>query len=256
MVKRSPSSFVAGFVTAAVLFGGTALGVDYYQQQITVSYTPLTYFFDGAEKAPPADQKGFIYGGRTYVPLRFMGEALNKKVGYDPQTSSIYVGAKPGAVPALWQNQTKQGEAAFKLAYFEEGAQTIRGQAMPRAVVVQAVNTAGEDPSRANVTSELWVDYQLPDGAKTISGTLYVPSNYFGLQGERKIGRLTVMDENNRALYSSGDLATDATAVPFEFSVATAKKVKLVVTMYANQGLPLNQSLVAAHLGISDLQVK
>lgn len=255
MLRRTPASFVAGFATAAVLFGGTAMAVDLYQRQITVTYTPLKYYFDGVEKVPPEDQKGFIYGGRTYVPLRFMGEALGQKVGYDPETTSIYVGAKPGPVPALWQNQTKQGEAAFKLAYFEGGARTVRGQEMPRAVVVSAVNTPSQDPAAANRTSALWVDYQLPAGAKKFSGTLYVPSAYFGQAGERTIGRLTVLDENNKTLYASRDLTTEDSTLPFSFSVETAKRVRLVITMYANQGLPVNDSLVAAHLGIADLQV-
>jgi hypothetical protein len=44
--------------------------------------------------------------------------------------------------------------------------------------------------------------------------------------------------------------------VPFSASVETAKRLKLVVTLYQNQGLPLGDGLLQTQLGISDLQVK
>lgn len=256
MFKRNPASFVAGFVTAAVLFGSTALAVDYYQQQITVNYTPLKYHFDGVEKVPASDQKGFIFNGRAYVPLRFMGEALGKKVGYDPETTSIYVGGKPGPLPALWGDVKEQGEAGFKIEYFEEGAQTVRGVEMPRAAIISSATLLSKEQGAANATSEMWVEYAVPAGAKSISGTVFVPAAYHGQPEDRKIGRFTIMDETNRSIYSTNEITTGFSALPFSVSVGPVTKVKLVVTMYHNQGLPVNDTLVSTYLGISDLQVK
>ena len=78
-----------GFLIGVILLSGFAYAAG---TSIEVSFKPLKYYFDGVEKEPPADQKGFIYKGRTYVPLRFIGEALGEQVGWDGKTSSIYVG--------------------------------------------------------------------------------------------------------------------------------------------------------------------
>lgn len=79
--------------------------------QISVSLLPLKFFFNGQEKVLPEGQQGFIYNGTTYVPLRFVGEALDKKVSYQGKDYSIYVDDKPSApttyTPAPTNNQYK-----------------------------------------------------------------------------------------------------------------------------------------------------
>lgn len=254
MIKRSPASFVAGFLTAALLFGGTAMAVDYYQEQITVDYVPLKYYVDGVQKAPPEDQKGFIFGGRTYVPLRFIGEALGKKVGYDGETTSIYIGARPGPVPALWEEFEHRGDAAFKLTYFEEGVQTVRGTPMPNTVMISAMTMRPVRPDQLHIPSEMWVDYVIPSGATTLTGTVFVPLLYFGHEGEGKIGRLSVLNEQNQVIYNTDDLRMNSSEVAFSVPGITGQRVRLVFTLYPNQGLPVSDSVLAAQLGISDLK--
>lgn len=41
----------------------------------------------------------FIQGGRTMVPVRFLGEALDMEVRYDPSSGNVLLEAKPGAQP-------------------------------------------------------------------------------------------------------------------------------------------------------------
>lgn len=256
MFKRSTTSFVAGFATAALLFGGAAMAADWYQQTISVTYLPLRYSIDGTERTPPADQKGFIYQGRTYVPLRFLGEALGKKVDYDADTTTIYVGRRPAALPALWEQARGQGGAAFKLQYFPEGATTIRGSEMAQSVLVSAIAPGSQDPGQANAKTELWVDIDLPAGATTIEGSLFVPDLYMGAKTERKVGRLAIFNESNQALYSGPDLTTNAGEVPFHLKVQTEKRVKLVITLFPNQGVPTNDTLVTAQIGVAGLTIK
>lgn len=64
-------------------------------ETITVNYLPLKYYFDGLQKRPAENQRGFIYNNTTYVPLRFIGEALGKEVEWDQKTYSIYINEYP-----------------------------------------------------------------------------------------------------------------------------------------------------------------
>lgn len=50
------------------------------------------------EKKTPDNQRGFIYNGTTYVPLRFVAESLGQQVRYDGAATSIYLNQKLEAV--------------------------------------------------------------------------------------------------------------------------------------------------------------
>ncbi len=96
MKKQILSSFMAGVIIGAVVFGSSiALA---WSGAITVDFQPLNFFFNGVQKYPASDQQGFIYNGRTYVPLRFMAEASGLSVEWDGNSKSIYVG---GGAPSL-----------------------------------------------------------------------------------------------------------------------------------------------------------
>ena len=43
----------------------------------------------------------FIYNGTTYLPVRAVGEALGKQVGWDGKTKTVYIGEVPGQVTYL-----------------------------------------------------------------------------------------------------------------------------------------------------------
>lgn len=43
----------------------------------------------------------FIYQGTTYLPVRAVGEAIGKKVTWDGETKTVYLGEKPGDVSYL-----------------------------------------------------------------------------------------------------------------------------------------------------------
>ncbi len=253
MRKRGLTGFVAGFVTAAVLFGGLAAGAATYERQITAHFVPLRYVFDGIERTPPAGEAGFIHNNRTYVPLRFMAESLGRPVEYDNGT--IYIGAIPGQVPEVWSNLTPQGEGSFSIQYFEERALSLQGTEMPAASVVTVVAPGGDDVAeKRGTTAQVWADYDLPEGVTRMSGTLYVPQQYFGLAGERRVGRMVVLNELNRAIYTSPDLTTKSDPVPFEVSLDGVKRVRIAVTLHPYEGVPLSDLLIMAQLGISELK--
>lgn len=74
------------FITTVTAFG------QVITKQIEVIYNDIKIVVDGAEKTPPADMKPFVYNGRTYVSLRFVGEALGKTVEWDRVKNKVIIG--------------------------------------------------------------------------------------------------------------------------------------------------------------------
>ncbi|SDN84617.1 foldase protein PrsA [Paenibacillus sp. yr247] len=93
---------IVGLTIGSLLSGTAAFAAS---SQIEVAFRSLTYMFDGVEKAP-ADAKGFIYEGSTYVPLRFVSEALGKKVEWDEENGTIWIGSNPKHVVAAYKGGT------------------------------------------------------------------------------------------------------------------------------------------------------
>lgn len=89
MIKQKISIFFAGLIIGALVFSSSVAYA--WTGQLQVDFIPLNYFFNDVQKHPPGDQQGFIYNGRTYVPLRFVAEASGLAVDWDGSTNSIYI---------------------------------------------------------------------------------------------------------------------------------------------------------------------
>lgn len=87
---------VKGFLGGVVITLATSTIITAFatpiEQAINVVYDNYRIIIDGADKSNVSeDSKPFIYNGRTYVPLRYIGEAMGKKVLWDGDTKSIYI---------------------------------------------------------------------------------------------------------------------------------------------------------------------
>jgi foldase protein PrsA len=96
-----------GLVVGLCLGSLIASSVAYASgSQIEVYFKQLKYMFDGVEKKPTQGQ-GFIYDGTTYVPLRFVGEALGKEVHWDDANQTVWIGEQKIADPvAVYKDGT------------------------------------------------------------------------------------------------------------------------------------------------------
>lgn len=74
-------------VSGTVVYASGSTSID-------VFFRDLKYMFDGVEKKPV--DRGFIYEGTTYVPLRFVSEALGKEVEWDGPNETIWIGKIEG----------------------------------------------------------------------------------------------------------------------------------------------------------------
>ncbi|MBD2862979.1 peptidylprolyl isomerase [Paenibacillus oceani] len=108
--------FSLSFVSAS----GTSTSIDVY-------FKNLRFLFDGVEKK--TEQRSFIYEGTTYVPIRFVSEALGLPVKYFGETETIRIGRIYDAPPAMTIDQEQTYEAtitttkgSFKVELFAKDA--------------------------------------------------------------------------------------------------------------------------------------
>jgi len=59
---------------------------------ITITYRNISIYINGAKKLP--SNEPFIYNSSTYVPLRFVSEALDKEVKWDGIANRIDINDK------------------------------------------------------------------------------------------------------------------------------------------------------------------
>ena len=81
--------FILGFIVCSIIFSSTSLASVI--QTIQVSYDDIKIFIEGKETIPDYDMLPFVYNGRTYVSLRFVGEALNKNVYWNSENKFVNI---------------------------------------------------------------------------------------------------------------------------------------------------------------------
>ncbi|MEN6326283.1 MAG: stalk domain-containing protein, partial [Syntrophomonas sp.] len=101
---KSFRAFMAGFLLCALLMGSiaTAMAAGDIPINAILSGTIKMKLF-GQDFAPRETNGTYIqpisYGGRTYLPVRALAEALNVPINWDQATSTLWIGGKNEVVP-------------------------------------------------------------------------------------------------------------------------------------------------------------
>jgi len=98
-VKQQIKGFVSGVMVSGLLIGSIAYASE--PTQVHVFFKDLKYMIDGVEKQAGKGETGLIYEGKSYVPLRFISEALGKKVEWDQENQTIWIGMRDGRINYL-----------------------------------------------------------------------------------------------------------------------------------------------------------
>lgn len=220
---RAGKGFIAGFVVSALIFGAVASAADVIEKQITVIYPDFTMKFNGVRKAPPEDQRPILIDGRTYVPLRFVAEAMGHPVEFDGAEQTIYVGARPekqnrpsvllkpdeDASYTHWQHSTEGiSLIALGVSYkpsvtYHLDTKDINGVERHDSWVIEVSVDSGPghfgEERPASVT--LQKDFILNGRYTKLTGTLFPGSAQQQHADGSAIGKLTVKDEYDRVIY-------------------------------------------------------
>lgn len=91
---------MVGFLAGTLLASSISFA-DSISKQIEVFYgTVQKIVIDGVDRTP-TEQKPFVFEGTTYVPLRYVSEALGKPVDWDGKTGTAYIGSLPNEIVYL-----------------------------------------------------------------------------------------------------------------------------------------------------------
>lgn len=99
MLNDKIKGTIAGLLIGSTVTGGIAFAKT-GSETIEAFYKNIKIYVEGV-LIDPKDANGnivepFIANGTTYLPVRAVGEALNKQVSWDGTTNSVYIGEKPG----------------------------------------------------------------------------------------------------------------------------------------------------------------
>ena len=96
MMKDKVKGLIIGLSVGSLIAGSVAYASA---TQIEVVFKNIKFMFNGIEKKSTAGQS-FVYKNTTYVPLRFVGEALGKNVTWDEKNQTIWFGDKKATATA------------------------------------------------------------------------------------------------------------------------------------------------------------
>lgn len=227
-------------VTVGVILGGVLFsGVSYAASTtIDVNFQPLKYFFDGVEKKAQADQQGFIYKGTTYVPLRFVSEALGKKVGYEGASSSIYIGKQ------------KEGTVTYL-----ENMKTLTSDVTGTPIPTDYFTTNTGEKYYHSLSILGWGNHRLIneyvlDGNYASFEAFVAPSEpYSKIQKIDNLGHVKIYGDNS-LLFESGAVATDILS-PININISLKGVLKLRVEIQVADPTYVN----GGYLGLLDAKL-
>ena len=127
-----------GFILGATLFMG--LGFIYANsnaKEILAHFNNIKITVNGQQIETDVEAPPFIYNDRTYVPLRFVSEALGADVGWDSKTKTAIINSKNNI--KLEKNESfTEPENFIQMLPEDKPKQTVDG------ITIYYFNEAGE----------------------------------------------------------------------------------------------------------------
>ncbi|WP_181592869.1 NPCBM/NEW2 domain-containing protein [Paenibacillus sp. YN15] len=163
-MKERLKGFIMGASICSLLFGSIAYAAE--ETQIQVFFKKLTYIFDGVE-IESANEPGFIYNGTTYVPIRFVSEALGKKVEWDGDNDTIWIGKKVGNFDYLTDLTYARADGSAKDKAFFDNVLHIAGSPyMNKGIKVKLPQSDTQSDQYGSI------DYNLEGKYSTLTGKI------------------------------------------------------------------------------------
>lgn len=171
MKLQKAKDILTGAIVATLLLGTIPTAfAKVSDMTIPVSYKNIKIVIDGQELK--TDKEPFIYDGTTYLPVRAVGEAVSKVVGWDGATNTVTLNSGE-ITPSAEGTQTTANGFVFSTKY------TTRVSGGWTYTVSEITNNSGNNYSMV----EIEATYYGSDGTILGTGSAYV---YDLLSGQTK----------------------------------------------------------------------
>lgn len=224
---------VAGLLLGTMITGGTIYASN--TKSIEVAFDKIRFMVDGVEKRPSSGQP-FVYGGTTYVPLRFAAEATGKDIQYDSRNKTIWIGAKEGSFTYLSDMEYARAEGVarntiggmyqqFFIDHWdvswshESGPLTIAGKEYSHGF--------GVDLGRVYTDETGTVYYNLDGKFSKLTGFVGIDDS---TKNSTSNGYVTIYGDDTQ-IYKSEELAGGDYAIPVDLNVKGIAKLKIVFSL-------------------------
>lgn len=164
-----------GFILGATLFMG--LGFIYANsnaKEILAHFNNIKITVNGQQIETDVEAPPFIYNDRTYVPLRFVSEALGADVGWDSKTKTAIINSKNNIkleknesftepenfIQMLPEDKPKQTVDGITIYYFNE-AEEYDNNGMPYVNLSSVTNRYNDLSTEPNTNKGIDLYYKV-----------------------------------------------------------------------------------------------
>lgn len=95
-MKKNLIYLCCGIVIGTILASSIIFAQSF---TIEVEQPNLEYYINGEKRTPSEGEEGFLYRDRTYVPIRFVAEALGNRVNWDGSNNRISIDSQQSSSP-------------------------------------------------------------------------------------------------------------------------------------------------------------
>jgi len=226
---------------------GTITFAQGIQRQINVALLPLRFIIAGIDRTPPDGMidtgvsrvpAGFIFQGTTYVPLRFISDALDKDVIWEGATRTIFIGPRGQAIADT---------PLMEIPLWSGPLASVRGNWQvnrARSALETGMRTFSNNPDIQSMS------FNLNSLATRVSGSFYIRRD--GWTRPRILAGviLTILGDG-KALFTSGVLMDGGD--PISFIVDTHGILQLTLRVEAPTSVNASPIPSAGIVGISNL---
>ena len=224
-MKKRLQGLIIGVLIGALLTSG-AVSAKHITETIDAVYMNIKLVVDGIE-ITPKDVNGnivepFIFNGTTYLPVRAIGEAFDKAVHWDGETTTVYVGdiVKPAKEVYLFDKPYLECSDSTKFICNDNE-------------IIKSVNYANFigfkfdefEYGEKKHTTDSFVVYPLNGLAKKVKGTLMPPNGTYDSSACEL--QIKFYNENGKLLYQSPILNQSTAPIDFEFNCTNCLKLKI-----------------------------
>jgi hypothetical protein len=217
-------ALATGVLVLGMAVGATAAGV---RRNIEVEYGGINLKVDGKAVDTGSSQPFVVVEeGRTYVPARYLAEALNAKVDWDAATKSVLV-----STPRYYKTETQGDMTTYTFPYYGVSVKWPAGgktQASDELLEVQYAN---------NLTSVTVMNYQAA-GFDTMvdAGLAAIKQSGATITAEEPVtvpGAVAARDATGTMKLAGNELP-----MRIRFAAADAKHLWMVMVIYNKQTDP------------------